>query len=312
MIKKMLLPLLVVTVFTGSCKDDDDTMTQTVLNPATAARASIDRFSADAGMLMVRTATNGLPAANAPINFDSGEPFITNGLAPDGKMVSYYNFDVQPTTPAPIYAFFKADGTMVNGQLNIVGVIPGDTGYNDFWKVFKVTVPDAYVANTITNEADLLTSGMSIMGTSDIVNCPIVPEGSVATKRVNSDDTGLHMGWYKDQVVFYFNFFEKMLTGGASGMVPVSPIYVSFNINPDAGNPASGPASGFVTEPGTMQTHNVIATLPNDASYSPLWWVNVYDNSDFGMVNNLSSATAANILAMGVANVNCPVVAIEE
>ena len=90
-----------------SCSDDDSTgPDMSPLNPDTAPKASIDRFSADAGVLFVRDAMNSLPAANAPIDFDSGEPFITKGLGPDGEHVQYYNFDVQPLESAPIFFFF--------------------------------------------------------------------------------------------------------------------------------------------------------------------------------------------------------------
>lgn len=314
MIKKTIF-LMFVTLFVVSCSSDDDSSGNNpdsmALNPATAPRVSVDRFSADAGTLMVRTAENGLPGPNVPINYDMGEPFITQGLTPNGGIVRYYNFDVQSTTPAPIYLFFDSEGNEVQGQINVINVIPGDAGYNDFWQVNRVTVTDGYVPNTITNEAELLASGMSIEKTSTIVNCPVVPEGSTASMRLGEEDNGLHMGWYKDQVVFYFSFFEKILDGGSSDMVPLSPIYVSFNVNPDSSNPDSGPASGFVTEMGTSQTHNVIASVPQDDFYSPLWSVNVYDNADFNSVSNLSSAGMTNILATGVATVNCPVVHIE-
>ena len=112
-------------------------------------------------------------------------------------------------------------------------------------------------------------------------------------------------GWYRDQVVNYFSFEEAplTLTGGA---VPVSPIYVTFNVNPD--QPSGGPPSGFRTEDGSAQTHNVLGTVPGNPSYSPLWSVNVYDNADFADVGDLASAQAAHILASGVATVNCPVV----
>lgn len=312
MMKKIVILLSVFSLIAVSCNNDDDNTAQEVaLNPDTAAKVSVDRFSAQAGTLMVRTASNGLPAANEPINFDLGAPFITKGLTPDGTMVEYYNFDVQATVPAPIYLFFNEDGSMVEDQLNIVGVIPGDTGYNDFWQVYQVTVPSGFTANTVTSETELLASGYTVTKTSTIVNCPVVPDGSVATKRFGSDDTELHRGWYNDQVVYYFSFFEKILDGGSTDMVPISPIYVSFNLNPDGNNPDSGPASGFVTEMGTSQTHNVIASVPADSFYSPLWSVNVYDNMDFDMVSDLSSAVSATILANGVANVNCPVVSIQ-
>src|SRR5512146_2329762 len=101
-------------------------------DPATAAKVAVDRFSSAAGMLFVRTATNGLPAANAPIDMDTG-PFITTGLGPTGERIKHYNFDVQPTAPAPIYVLFRqGESSPVSGQLNIVDVIPGQQGYNDY------------------------------------------------------------------------------------------------------------------------------------------------------------------------------------
>ena len=90
--------------------------------------------------------------------------------------------------------------------------------------------------------------------------------------------------------------------------VPLSDILVTFNINPD--QPGGGPPSGFMTEPGSMQTHNVVETLPTDEDYSPFWDVDVYDNADFSSVHDFASAQAANILATGVALVNCPIVSV--
>ncbi|MCB0697722.1 MAG: hypothetical protein KDC07_10180, partial [Chitinophagaceae bacterium] len=275
-------------------------------DPATAEEVSVDRFSSSAGMLMVRDANNGLPGPNEAIDYDKGEPFITKGLGPDGQMVEYYNFDVQPVQPAPIYVLFK-DGASdpVSGQLNIIDVIPGDAGYNDFWKVIKVTVPADYVANTVTSFAEITDKGYAMTPTDMLVNCPVVPKGSKATRRLTSEPAGLVMGWYKGKVVYYFSFTERKLSGSA---VPLSPIFVTFNINPDM--MGGGPTSGFVSEMGSAQTHNVVATIPSDNGYSPLWNVNVYDNADFMNVGNLSQAQMANILATGVANVNCPIVSV--
>ncbi|MGE0175351.1 MAG: hypothetical protein AB7T49_21385 [Oligoflexales bacterium] len=115
-------------------------------------------------------------------------------------------------------------------------------------------------------------------------------------------------GYYKGGIVNYFNFSEKALSLTPRGLVPISPIYVTFNKNPDPNDPTSGPASGFVVEESTGRTHNVIATTPEDPNFSPLWHVNVYDNQAFESVVDLGSATMAPILAEGVANVNCPVV----
>jgi hypothetical protein len=275
-------------------------------NPDTAPQVSIDRFSDKAGKLQVRTATNGLPGPNQPVNFDRG-PFITQGFGPNGTPVHYYNFDVQSTTPAPIYALFReGEKQPVEGQLNIVDVIPGEKGYNDFWQVVKVTVPRGYVANTVTSLAEIREAGYQMDPTPMLVNCPIVPRGSVARMRLNGGSAELHRGWYRGQVVSYFAFEEHALQVSLSGEVPLSLIYVTFKTNPD--QPDGGPASGFVTEPGSEQTHNVIQTVPSDAGYSPLWLVNVYDNADFPRVQDLPSALRAKVLGPGVARVNCPVV----
>jgi len=276
------------------------------VDPDTAMKASIDRFSMEAGHLFVRDSSNNLPGPNEPINFDM-EPFFSKGLGPNGEFISYYNFDVMPTEPAPIFVLFRdGEPNPVPDQLNIVDDIPGDFDYNDFWRVNKVTVPQNYVANTITKYSEIIAGSYPIEETDIIVNCPIVPDSSTAMLRYKtSEDPGLTRGWYDTKVVFYFNFAEKALMVDGSGMVPLSPIYVCFNINP--GEPGGGPPSGFKTD-STGRTHNVTATLPEDMLYSPLWSVNMYDNADFDMVHDLASAQMANILVMGAANVNCPVV----
>jgi hypothetical protein len=299
-----ILIAVLAAVLVSACERND---TPDPLNPDTAEKAVVDRFSSSAGTLMVRDASNGLPEAGAPVDFDQG-PFITKGLGPGGELVEYYNFDVMPLIPAPIYVLFREGDTVsVEGQLNIIEHIPGDPGYSDFWKIVEVTVPEGYVANTAASYLDIVEGGYATQATTTIVNCPVAPLGSSALKRYAGDtDTTLHRGWYKRKIVYYFNFSEDEISTSASNEVPTSPIYVTFNINP--GQTGGGPSSGFVTETGTVQTHNVIATLPGDTGYSPFWSVNVYDNNDFANVSDLTSAQAANILASNVMYVNCPVV----
>ncbi|MFT4921065.1 MAG: hypothetical protein ACI8XM_000258, partial [Haloarculaceae archaeon] len=290
----------------GSMDDesmDDESMGMEPTDPAEAPRASVDRFSEAAGTLMVRADDDALPGPDEAIDFDQ-QPFLTRGLGPDGGMVEYYNFDVQATAPAPIYVLFReGEDAPVEGQLNIVDVKPGDEGYNDFWRVTRVTVPAEYQANAATSLADLDAAGYGMQATDMLVNCPVVPEGSTATRRAGDGSTDLVEGWYEGEVVNYFQFTEAPLSP-EGGSVPTSPIYVSFNTNP--GQEGGGPASGFVTEDGNAQTHNVVATVPGDGGYSPLWSVNVYDNAEFGDVSDLDSATDATILGTGVATVNCP------
>jgi hypothetical protein len=280
-----------------------------VLDPDNAPHASVDRFSADAAHLFVRTGSNNLPGPNEPINMDDpATPFKTKGLGPAGGMVQYYNFDVQSTTPADIYMLQReGESSPVANQLNIVNVKPGDTGYNDFWRVNLVTVPADYVANSVHNFSQIQSAGYTVQPTDMLVNCPIVPDGSTAALNINGGPNALHRGWYKDQVVFYFTFDEHALTL-QNDMVPLADIYVCFNINP--GLPGGGPASGFKTEMDMMQTHNVVELLPSSPGYSPLWDVNAYDNMNFDMVMNLSEASMAPSVGMSLATVNCPIVVV--
>ncbi|MGA2481130.1 MAG: hypothetical protein ABSG63_20495, partial [Spirochaetia bacterium] len=247
------------------------------MDPMKSPRAVIDRFSAAAGHLQVRDGMNMLPGPNQSVNFDT-PPFVTTGLGPNGQTVMYYNFDVQSTTPATLYLLVRrGDGMAVSGQLPIFDAIPGNPGYNDFWQVTNVVVPDGYVANSVGSLKALVDAGYPMEKTDTIVNRPIVPEGSTARHRLQGSDIGLHQGWYRNMIVFNFSFTEAPLSTTAGGGVPVSPIYVAFNKNPD--QPKGGPMSGFRTVMGSMQTHNVVATLPGDEGYSPLWLVSPYDNT---------------------------------
>lgn len=306
--KKLFLVPFMLGLIAVSCSNDDSAASEAVAKDIDKAeKVSVDRFSANVGHLQVRTATNGLPESNEPVNFDQ-EPFITTGLGRTGTSLSYYNFDVQPVVPIPIYVFFKADGvTPVAGQNNIVSFVPGDAKYSDFWLVQKVIATDNYVANSITSEVEVLASKFKIISTDDIVNCPVVPFGSTANRSdVAGEASKLTIGWYNGKAVAYFNFPEPGLKIDAQGLVPTSPIYVMFNIDPSDSNPASGPASGFMHEPGSVQTHNVLGT-PEGVALTPLWDVRVLSNVNFNAVTNLETALSFPSVKAN-ADVNCPVV----
>ena len=79
------------------------------------------------------------------------------------KPVRYYNFDIQGTTPAPVYVLYReGEDKPVVGQLDIIDTLPGDKGYNDFRQVWKVRVPKDYVANTITDCGRAVTSRLQV------------------------------------------------------------------------------------------------------------------------------------------------------
>ena len=298
--RRVILVLAAAAIF-GACKKDSTVPTSKDI--ATAPHVSVDRFSSTFGHLFVRSATNGLPAANAPISFDVA-PFITTGFSSTGAATMYYNFDVLPTQTDDIYVFFKASSPTIEltAQNHVLPSLPGMSGYNDFWQVSKVLVPDNYVVNSLTSEDAIRASGYSIQKTTNIVNCPVVPFGSTAVIKYGGGSNQLVAGWYKDSAVVYFSFEEAPITVNTAGQVPTAQIYVTFNDN------TTGPASGFKTEAGTVQTHNVLDSAPGSAVYSPLWQVHVVDNTAFSSVKNLSTAIAAKSLNPNAALVNCPVV----
>lgn len=273
-------------------------------DPGRAPIAAVDRFSDKAAHLQLRTADNHIPGPNEPVNFDTG-PFITQGLSHiTGRPVRYYNFDVQSTTPAPIYVLYRGDKP-VPGQLDIIDTLPGEKGYNDFRQVWKVSVPKDYVANTITDTATLLNAGYRMEQTSTLRNMPVVPDKSTARARLKGGNAELQRAWYQGQVAKFFSFNEAPLSA-AGPNIPVSPIYVTFNINPGA--PNGGPVSGFRTASNSQQTHNVPFALPGDPLYSPLWLVTIYDNADWPSVRDEATALKAKVLAPEAATVNCPIV----
>jgi hypothetical protein len=263
----------------------------------TANGLIIDRFSARAGHLQVRTPDNGLPPPGAPIDFDRG--LITQSRGPAGEIIRYYNFDVQPTRAGVFYDLGEAGDPVIDA-------IPGDDGYSDFVQRITVTVPAGTPPEQLRDARAL--KNFAQRATGDVLNRPVVPPGSTAKVRLNGAPAGTESGWYRGQRVQWFRFDETKL-GLDDNRVPTSPIYVTFRKNP--GTPGGGPASGFVTEPGGVQTHNVAGSLPGDVDYSPLWSVNVYDNAAFPTVHDEASVQKAKILAHKVATVNCPIVDIK-
>ena len=275
------------------------------VDPDQAPIAAVDRFSDKAAHLQLRTPDNHLPGPNEPVDFDTG-PFITQGLSPNtGKPVRYYNFDVQTTMPAPVYVLYReGEDKPVAGQLDIIDTLPGEKGYNDFRQVWKVTVPKDYVANTITDVGALLRRRLQDGTDAERCGtCQWCPTSRRRRRGLNGESAELNAPGIEAKLR---NSSASMRRLCRASDVPLSPIYVTFNVNP--GQPNGGPGSGFRTEPDSEQTHNVPATLPGDPGYSPLWLVAVYDNADWPSVHDLKTAQKAKVLAAGVATVNCPIV----
>jgi hypothetical protein len=201
-----------------------------------------------------------MAAKEEPINFELVQGWY------EGDQTFYYDFgahtqaseDGSEVITAPIYVLvtgFDEDGNpqVVEGQHNIVDVVPGDEGYSDLWEVTFVTVPEDYEANTITSAQEILDGNYEMTVPGVYVNCPIVPAGS---ELENAEDAPLVTGWYRGEQIFYFDF-------GPNEPI-TAPIYAFVTGFDTDGNPQ------FVDG-----QHNVIGVVPGDEGYSAFWYVNL-------------------------------------
>jgi hypothetical protein len=223
---------------------------------------------------------------------------LVHGWYRDQEVV-YYDFGMNSPTSgasvatAPIWAFItgmNADGTaaFVEGQHNVVDVVPGDAGYSDLWEVMLVTVPGGYEADSLKSREDVENSGYDIMPAGIFVNCPIVPEGTTFEAGES-----LVQGWYRGEPVFYPDF-------GPNPNFAI-PIWVFITGMDGDGNPQ------FLDG-----QHNIIDAIPGDAAYSAFWQVNLVTVDDSYERDSIRSAAAVPSSGYEVTTtdlvVNCPVV----
>jgi hypothetical protein len=212
--------------------------------------------------------------------------------------VQYYDFGMNSpvaggtVATAPIWVMITgvdADGNpqFVEGQHNIVDVIPGDTGYSDLWEVNLVTVPEEYEPDSLKSREDVEASGYETMVPGLLVNCPIVPEGTTL-----EGGEELVQGWYKGEPVFYPDFGENPAT--------TLPIWVFITGMDADGNPQFMEGQ-----------NNVIDAVPGDAGYSAFWQVNLVTVDEGYEANTIKSAADALASGFEITEadmvVNCPV-----
>lgn len=167
--------------------------------------------------------------------------------------VSYLDYGPQPNVAVPILVFFQASSpsTPVAGQRNIIDTIPGQPGYSDFWRVYKVLAPSGYVPNSIRSLADAVASGYAIEETGIVVNCPVVNPGAT----IQGSSATPTVGWYRGREVSYFDHGAASPAEGS--IVGDAPIYAFFQAD---GTSVAG-------------QRNVIDALPGEPGYSDLWRV---------------------------------------
>ncbi len=173
---------------------------------------------------------------------------------------------------APIYMLVTgtaADGSPipVEGQHNIVDVVPGEDGYSDLWEVMLVTVEPGYEADSIRSKADIDAAGLDVAAAGLIVNCPIVPAGSTF-----EDGEPLVQGWYRGERVFYPDFGENL---------PVAIPIWAF-------------ATGVSADGTPMLVegqHNIIDSVPGMPGYSAFWRVMLVMVDEMYAADSVRSAT---------------------
>jgi hypothetical protein len=122
------------------------------------------------------------PVVNPDTTLEGSDQDLVQGWYRDMK-VFYFDFGTRSPNDgsivlrAPIWVFFLEDGTAVEGQNNVIDLLPDEEGYSDLWHVHKVVVDSSYVANSYKSAADIMeaagSGGVTVEETTIFVNCPV-------------------------------------------------------------------------------------------------------------------------------------------
>ena len=137
------------------------------------------------------------PVVPASTSTQGGEPLISGWS--DGEPVTYFDFGPNPNTIAPVWMLmygFDDNGfpRLVPGQHNIFDSTPDDAEYSAFRRVYLVTVPEDYAADSIRLEDDIVVSGYDVTETDTVLNLPIVRATSEPGGETSPATTGQPYG----------------------------------------------------------------------------------------------------------------------
>ena len=271
----------------------------------------IDRFSDSMGTFFRRSEIPDLPAPNEPIEFDDTR-FFKRGFGPNGEEISFYNLDVRPKSPGVVYELIDRRGKPIIGQLPIYDRLPGDADYSDFWHIHNVYIQSSdYRANSYDSAEDVLGSGLEIKPSETVANHVMVPLGSSAGLRYDSNTPRtVRNGWYRGQIVKYLVFENPQSVAKVdfgAGQVNTPQMYAFLGNNRDE-------RDGFALDLEGISTHNVATRLPGEEGYSPLWVLQIFKIDIFERVFDLPSSldlakNEDNLMDLGrLLYVNAPVV----
>jgi hypothetical protein len=170
----------------------------------------------------------------------------------NGRKVRFVDAGSTPMRNAHVYIFvygFTPQGRPipVQGQYNIADSIPDEPFYSPLWLVNYVIVPVSYIPNSIRSEEEIFRIGYSIKVTGDVSNCPVVPQGTMATgfETVPS--------WYKNKQIFYVDV----------GLMPFRSANFYIFVREEDGQLIP------------LQDQDIILdSVPGSPGYSPVWRIN--------------------------------------
>lgn len=135
---------------------------------------------------------------------------LRNGFHQD-RLLQYYDLDYCRGNPSCSnslnslsvgreYILVTANNQPLKSQLPILAQESERPSRQPFRRVYRVTVPDGYQANSIRSEADIFASQFRIEATNQVLNHPIV---AVSQGSLNLP---IHQAWFQNQETIYIDF----------------------------------------------------------------------------------------------------------
>lgn len=277
----LLIPLLLC----GAClepPEDDDVPLSTFFGDPDVDPAMVQHVEDD-------------PALASNVAQFASQVAYLKGWA-DGESIWYWNVDgPNATFIAPLYQIIGPDGQQIGRT--IIDVIPGDTGYTPWWRVFTVYTTDKYDGERIWSREGIdagIRAGIlqEPAATDRVANCPVVLRETEIQVRQNPDEyANPSWVWYRNQRVDWVVFTDFLRLEPEKLQMPVYPVYVLQRI--DEGAPLYEFVSGVdITGDQLLNdSNNIFASGLDGPRYSPLWYLAVVRvEEDYLSIDTSSSA----------------------
>lgn len=234
-----------------------------------------------------------------------------------GQRVWYWDFGSSPTFAAPLWQlvnpFAEGDEIVPIDHPFIWDVVPGDTAYSPYWRVYRVSVTDKYAGERLTSrraidEAVRLGLVLPPQPTDLYSNCPVVDDHVRMQVRPgsfpgweeepcpdNDDATCIAPQWAycKGVRIAYFS------TNGSRAIDPEGtlPVETVYELRRETESlPLSEPVRGvdITGDADAVDTNDVFETTPCDAAYTPVHrTTEVFVAATYSSIDTASDETQA-------------------